>query len=117
MTETGLELGDQITLNTGTGDYENSLAQNTFTIVGTADTPLYVGVERGSSTLGTGKVSAYVLLPEEAFTMDYYTDAYLVMEGTAELETYSDAYEDLRRSTPPSWRRLGSPGPLRREAS
>ena len=116
MTETGLELGDQITLNTGTGDYENSLAQNTFTIVGTADTPLYVGVERGSSTLGTGKVSAYVLLPEEAFTMDYYTDAYLVMEGTAELETYSDAYEDLMEEYTAQMEKLGEVrAPLRRE--
>ena len=116
MTETGLELGDQITLNTGTGDYENSLAQNTFTIVGTADTPLYVGVERGSSTLGTGKVSAYVLLPEEAFTMDYYTDAYLVMEGTAELETYSDAYEDLMEEYTAQLEKLGEVrAPLRRE--
>ena len=116
MTETGLELGDQITLNTGTGDYENSLAQSTFTIVGTADTPLYVGVERGSSTLGTGKVSAYVLLPEEAFTMDYYTDAYLVMEGTAELETYSDAYEDLMEEYTAQLEKLGEVrAPLRRE--
>ena len=116
MTETGLELGDQITLNTGTGDYENSLAQNTFTIVGTADTPLYVGVERGSSTLGTGKVSAYVLLPEEAFTMDYYTDAYLVMEGTAELETYSDAYEDRMEEYTAQLEKLGEVrAPLRRE--
>ena len=116
MTETGLELGDQITLNTGTGDYEDALARSTFTIVGAADTPLYIGVERGSSTLGTGKVSAYVLLPEEAFTMDSYTDAYLVMEGTAELETYSDAYEDLMEAYTAQLEELGEVrAPLRRE--
>ena len=115
MEEAGLELGDQITLNTGTGDYENALAQNTFTIVGTADTPLYIGVERGSSTLGTGKVSAYLLLPEEAFTMDSYTDAYLVMEGTAELETYSDAYEEWMEGYTAELEKLGEVrAPLRR---
>ena len=95
LQETSLSLGDKITLDTGTGDYEDALVQSEFTIVGSANSPLYIGVERGSSTLGTGKVSYFILLPMESFDMETYTDAYLLFEGAAELMTYSDAYEDL----------------------
>ena len=95
LQETGLSVGDKITLDTGTGDYEDALVQSEFTIVGSANSPLYLGVERGSSTLGTGKVSYFILLPMESFDMETYTDAYLLFDGAAELMTYSDAYEDL----------------------
>ena len=63
--------------------------------VGSANSPLYIGVERGSSTLGTGKVSYFILLPMESFDMETYTDAYLLFEGASQLMTYSDAYEQL----------------------
>lgn len=95
LQETGLSLGDKIVLDTGTGDYEDALVQDEFTIVGSANSPLYIGVERGSSTLGTGKVSYFILLPMESFDMETYTDAYLLFEGASELMTYSDAYEEL----------------------
>ena len=85
LEETGLSVGDPITLNTGTGTFEDTLAGERFTIVGTADSPLYIGIERGSSTLGTGKVAAYLMLPADAFAMDYYTDAYLRLDGAAGL--------------------------------
>ena len=95
LQETGLSLGDKIVLDTGTGDYEDALVQEEFTIVGSANSPLYIGVERGSSTLGTGKVSYFILLPMDSFSMETYTDAYLLFDGAAELMTYSDAYEQL----------------------
>ena len=95
LQETGLSLGDKITMDTGTGDYEDALVQDTFTIVGSANSPLYIGVERGSSSLGTGKVSYFILLPMESFDMETYTDAYLLFEGASQLMTYSDAYEEL----------------------
>ena len=94
LIETGLQLGDRVCLDTGTEDFEDALHFSEFTIVGTVHSPLYVGVERGSSSLGTGKVSAFVLLPLEAFAMEAYTDLYLQVEGMEELLCYSDAYTD-----------------------
>ena len=94
LEETGLQLGDTLTLDTGDGDYADALRTETFTIVGTADSPLYVGTDRGTSSLGTGKVSAFVLLPLSAFSMETYTDFYLLAEGTESLLCYGDAYTD-----------------------
>ena len=98
LQETGLSIGDTITLDTGTGDYEDALTSTQFTIVGTANSPLYIGVERGSSTLGTGKAEYFLLLPMESFAMESYTDAYLLVDGAAELMTYSDEYDQLIQS-------------------
>ena len=93
--ETGLAIGDTVELDTGDGDFEDALKYDRFTVVGIADSPLYISVDRGSSSLGTGRVSAFVQVPEEAFDLEAYTDAYLKIEGAAELATYSQAYEDL----------------------
>ena len=94
LTLTGLSLGDTVSFDTGTGDYEDALGVASFTIVGTADSPLYISIQRGSSSLGSGKVSAFVLLPEAAFSMDTYTDAYLRGTGLEELLCYGSDYED-----------------------
>ena len=91
----GLSIGDTISLDTGEGDYADALSVEEVPIVGTANSPLYIALDRGSSTLGTGSVDAFLILPVESFTMDYYTDAYLLAEGASELETYSDEYEEL----------------------
>ena len=52
-----LELGGTLDLATS-GDYADALTGTTFTVVGTVVSPLYISAERGTSTLGTGQVSA-----------------------------------------------------------
>ena len=93
--ETGIRVGDVVELDTGDGDFADALNYDEFTVVGVADSPLYISVDRGSSSLGTGRVTAFVLVPEEAFNMEFYTDAYLRMEGAQALPTYSEEYSDL----------------------
>lgn len=90
----GLEIGDSLTLATS-GDYEDALSVDAVTIVGVVISPLYISVERGTSTLGTGQVAAYLYLPREAFDLDYYTALYLTVEGAAEETAFSSEYDDL----------------------
>lgn len=49
------DIGDTITIDTGTGTYEDALGQDTFTVVGTCQSPLYLSLQRGTSTLGNGR--------------------------------------------------------------
>lgn len=58
----GLEIGDSLTLATS-GDYEDALSVDTVTIVGVVISPLYISVERGTSTLGTGQVAGVSVPP------------------------------------------------------
>ena len=94
LTAAGLALGDTVTLDLEASDHEGDLVTDTFTIVGTADSPMYISVDRGSSTLGTGRVNAILFVPESAFTFDYYTAAYLTLEGLEAMDCYGDAYEE-----------------------
>lgn len=94
LEQSGLSIGDKISFDTGTGDYEDALAVEEFTIVGTANSPLYLSTDRGTSSLGTGRVNGFVLLPAGAFDMETYTDAYLTVSWAKDLYCYDDAYSD-----------------------
>ena len=88
-----ISIGDTITLTPG-DDLSDALAQDTYTVVGTVRSPVYLAVERGTSTLGSGTVKAYLYLPREAFTLDYYTAAYARVSGAAEMTAFYDEYDD-----------------------
>lgn len=88
-----ISIGDTITLTPG-DDLSDALAQVTYTVVGTVRSPVYLAVERGTSTLGSGTVKAYLYLPREAFTLDYYTAAYVRVSGAAEMTAFYDEYDD-----------------------
>lgn len=88
-----ISIGDTITLTPG-DDLSDALAQDTYTVVGTVRSPVYLAVERGTSTLGSGTVKAYLYLPREAFTLDYYTAAYVRVSGAAEMTAFYSDYDD-----------------------
>ena len=89
-----LEIGDSLTLDTGEGTYKDSLSVTEFTIVGTCLSPLYSSTSKGTTSLGSGKISAIIGLCEDAYSLDYYTDLYITVEGAADMQTYSDEYEE-----------------------
>ena len=74
------------------------LAFDTYTIVGTCTSPLYINYERGTSAVGSGTVRAFLFLPRDGFsagTKD--TDLFLTLETEAEI--YSESYDRILRLT------------------
>lgn len=69
----------------------DTFAYDEYTIVGLADSVLYINMERGSSTLGNGSVKGYIYIPMDGFSTDYYTDIYVCVDS--EGYVYSDEYE------------------------
>ena len=93
MEALGLSVGDTLTL-TMDEDHEGDLSRTAYRVVGVVESTLYVGPDRGASSLGNGSVDAYLFVPGENFTYDYYTVAYFTGSGLRELNSYGDAYED-----------------------
>ncbi len=88
-----IAIGDTITL-TPSSKMEDALADDTYTVVGTVRSPVYISVERGTSTIGSGTARAYLYLPRGAFALDYYTAAYVRVSGAAEMTAFYDDYDD-----------------------
>lgn len=88
-----IAIGDTITLTPGS-KMEDALADDTYTVVGTVRSPVYISVERGTSTIGSGTARAYLYLPRDAFALDYYTAAYVCVSGAAEMTAFYDDYDD-----------------------
>ena len=87
-----VELGSLVKLSAAV---DEALAGEGCVVVGIVESPLYISLDRGTSTLGDGSVAGFVLLPEAGFALDYATVVYLRAEGAAALDAYSDAYERL----------------------
>lgn len=64
-----------------------------YTVVGLADSPLYLNFERGTSSIGDGRVTAFVYIPKASFDCDYLSEIYLTLRGDHMI--YSDAYNDM----------------------
>ena len=88
-------LGQTITVS-DTNDEEDldDYTHRSFTVVGLCQSPLYINYERGGTSLGSGSITGYVVLREEAYDTDYYTHLYLTLSGVSG-QVYSDEYEDF----------------------
>lgn len=86
------KIGNTITLENENGAIPTQLSTNTFTIVGIIRSPYYISFERGNTNIGSGKVGTYIIIPEEAFNVDYYSEIYVGVQGADTLNPYSDEY-------------------------
>jgi len=67
-----------------------------FTIVGLCNSPLYLGLDRGTTSIGSGTVSSFIYVPEDAFLTDVFTEINLTLKESAEI--YSEEYDELIES-------------------
>lgn len=93
------QIGDSITIEVEEiqnedGENQPLLKEKEVTIVGTVHSPLYISSDRGTTKLGSGKISYYMYIPLENFDTYIRTVAYITVEGAKELKTYSSKYED-----------------------
>lgn len=85
------DLGEVLTITKSAIDGAFSVEE--LTVVGRCESPLYLGVDRGTTTLGGGSLGGFVLLPEESFAQDYFTEIYLTLTDADGLGLYSEEYD------------------------
>ncbi len=95
MTQGYLDIGGEITFltNDSERELEDILSGDTYTIVGIVRWPMYVGFERGATSLGNGSLDTYILLMDEAFSYENYTDIFLTLNSVQGMAPYTEEYE------------------------
>lgn len=92
--EPGFPLGASIQVSLPDGSRNENLKSDTFTVVGTIDTPLYLNEIKENSTLSNQYIRSYLYINEDAFDMDYYTELNVLSEKGKSYNSFSDAYEN-----------------------
>ena len=86
-------LGTTITIS-DTNDEENAevVTEKTFTVVGYVANPLYMDMNRGTTSVGNGSLANYVIVPSESLDIDYFAEIHATIPG--QYDVYSQAYND-----------------------
>ena len=91
----GYKIGDKITISSGDDKaIEDIVNTQTYTITGFGKSSYYLDLTRDSSTIGNGSMSGFLIIPEDNFTLEAFTEIDVLVDGAIALDCYSDAYED-----------------------
>jgi len=102
-------LGRTVTLSEeNDGGTLDLFQEKDFTIVGLVASPLYMDMNRGSTSIGSGSLDGYYYVLRDAFDMDYYTEIDLTLTGDYAIYTdaYNDALDDALDALEPEAKRL-----------
>ena len=92
----GYKIGDTITFISGTeNELKDTLVNTTFTIVGLVSSPQYISFGRGNTTIGTGHISGFVCVDEDAFDMDVYTELYVRIKDAENATEFTKEYDNI----------------------
>lgn len=90
-----LKIGDKLTFSSGNDTpTEMSIKETTFTVTGIYTSPYYIGRDRGTTTIGNGKIDGVAMVREEVFLLPVYGTCYITVDGAEEKEAYTDEYNE-----------------------
>lgn len=92
----GYKIGDTLKLESGTdAALTETLDETEYKIVGSGSSPCYFALDRGSSTIGNGSVSGFVVVSPSAFAVEVYTEIFAMVDGAEDVMAFTDAYDEL----------------------
>lgn len=112
------EIGDTVTVYTTDPEdpIEDSLERDSWTVVGIVMSPQYIAYDRGTATIGNGSADTYVMIPEENFKYEVYTDIYVTMSSVEGISPFADEYSAVIDIAKEDFENLGDErAPLRLE--
>lgn len=93
----GIKLGDTISFTSGSEKSltDGTLKTDTLTVVGFVTTPYYLTFEKGNSQINGLPINMFAYVPADTFAYeDVYIEALITLDGTLEMNTFSDEYAE-----------------------
>lgn len=86
-------LGTVIKVNSGKDTpLSDNLKTTEYKVVGMVQTPYYLSFEKGSSNIGNGQVRNFIMIPQEDFKSEVFTEIFATVKGAKELNSYKEEY-------------------------
>ena len=90
-------LGETVTLEDLTKADEFPLKYKEYKIVGLYNSPMFISKsQRGSTNIGDGALDALMIVSENNFVQEPYTEIYVKSDKLKNMQSYSDEYDKLR---------------------
>lgn len=95
-----LKIGKTLNIKSGTEDkLSENLKKDNYKIVGLVETPYYLSYEFGNSSIGSGSVDGIMLVPQNDFKTEAYTEMYITAKGAKEQTSFYQDYKDTVKKT------------------
>lgn len=95
-----LKIGKTLNIKSGTEDkLSENLKKDNYKIVGLVETPYYLSYEFGNSSIGSGGVDGIMLVPQNDFKTEAYTEMYITAKGAKEQTSFYQDYKDTVKKT------------------
>lgn len=109
FTAEGYKIGDKIRFAKQTGDTDTSTELKTleYTVVGLVQSPLYIAYQRGTTTVGNGKISDYFYICPEDFAFERYTELYVKTDISDKFLAYTDDYDNAIEAKTADFEKVG----------
>ena len=82
-------IGDKIFIES------DNLVTQEYTVSGTITSSLYIYRTKGISIEGDGKLDKYIFIPKNDFTLEYYTEIYIIDKNSIDQTSYLDDYNNV----------------------
>lgn len=99
------QLGTKLRLtDSNEADTLEVLSEGEYTVVGIVNSVYYMNFERGTTSLGNGRISGFLYLLPEAFHSEYFTEVFIKLNH--DYGIYTDEYENFMDETTKQWEEI-----------
>ncbi|MEF9950997.1 MAG: FtsX-like permease family protein [Clostridium sp.] len=91
-----IKVGDTIKLKTpNSEDIKDFLKYDEYKVVGKVMMPNYISHQKGSTSIGSGTLNTFMLVDEENFISDIFTECLIKIKNPTNYSNYSSEYKSL----------------------
>lgn len=95
MRDTDVAIGDVIRFSdtTGSAATDTIISGTSYTVVGLVESPQHISYSYGTSSIGNGIISYYIMLPASEFKYTRYTELYVMLSRAAGVTAFDEQYD------------------------
>ncbi len=95
-----INIGDKIIFKKESNEnFSDNISENEFTVTGTGSLPYFSDNGRGNTLIGDGSLDAFIVVNNDVFNSDTYSECYIRVADTDGLSRFSDKYNSLVNDT------------------